>query len=535
MREMGTKAPKMGGHLRMSPVDRLIARIDPIRGFRRMEARLALRVLDKTAARERAYEGAARGRRTEGWMTTGSSANAEVSTSIAILRNRARDLVRNNPFAGRGVDIIANNTVGGTGMNWKIEGPKAAAVELATELWKKWSTSTDVDADGIHNLAGLQDLVMRATPESGEALIRRRIRRASFGKEIPLQLQVLEGDYLDHSRDMDGYSNGGRVYNGIRYDKRGQVVSYFLHKTHPGDLRGWLPRGSVEIEAKHIAHVFMANRPGQNRGVTWLAPVILRLRDLDEFQDATLFRQKLANCFTGFVFNSGATEQAIAKSKIDTLEPGAIEHLNPGEEIKLANPPGAPGYPDYVRAILHEVATGLGVTYAQLTGDLSQVNFSSSRMGWLEFNRNVQKWQQKLLVPQFLNRVFQWFLEAISLSHNVDIEGIKIRWTAPRREMIDPSKEIEPLRKAVRAGFVSWPEAVRQAGYDPAAVLEEIQQHNAELDQREIILDTDPRKVTISGNSSGVEEGGLGDEGNNDGAGKPDPDEDGKGDPDDQE
>ena len=46
---------------------------------------------------------------------------------------------------------------------------------------------------------------------------------------------------------------------------------------------------------------------------------------------------------------------------------------------------------------------------------------------------------------------------------------------------------------------MSLSEAIREYGYDPEEVLREIQQDNELLDQLELVLDTDPRKVTLSG------------------------------------
>jgi capsid protein len=64
-------------------------------------------VAPRTAARQafetltRGYDSAARGRRTDGWRAPGSSADTEFGMAGALLRDRMRDLVRNNPHAAR--------------------------------------------------------------------------------------------------------------------------------------------------------------------------------------------------------------------------------------------------------------------------------------------------------------------------------------------------------------------------------------------------------------------------------------------------
>ncbi|NJL19359.1 MAG: phage portal protein, partial [Bdellovibrionaceae bacterium] len=58
----------------------------------------------------------------------------------------------------------------------------------------------DTDADGQLDFAGIQALVARTVVESGECLVRFRLRRPGDGLAIPLQLQVLEPDFLDHTK-----------------------------------------------------------------------------------------------------------------------------------------------------------------------------------------------------------------------------------------------------------------------------------------------------------------------------------------------
>ena len=63
-------------------------------------------------ASARAYDGASTGRRLGGWVTSGSSANTEVSLGHERMRDRARDLVRNDPHAARFVHAFATDLIG---------------------------------------------------------------------------------------------------------------------------------------------------------------------------------------------------------------------------------------------------------------------------------------------------------------------------------------------------------------------------------------------------------------------------------------
>src|SRR5262249_47857251 len=142
-------------------------------------------------------EAASVGRRTDGWSRTNTDANrASAGAALSRLRAQARDLIRNNPWARRGLRRIVTNTVG-WGIKPKANGRNASTINA---LWTRWAETTECDAAGRLTMYGLQKLVMRTVVESGEALVVRRYRRDG-GLSIPMQIQVLEPDYIDTQRD----------------------------------------------------------------------------------------------------------------------------------------------------------------------------------------------------------------------------------------------------------------------------------------------------------------------------------------------
>jgi lambda family phage portal protein len=433
------------------------------------------------------YEGAGVGRRFDGWHTVGAgSANAEIYAGAVRLRDRSRDLVRNNWAASRAVSVIANNVVG-AGI---IPSSTSPGVESSLVAW---ADTTACDADGLLNLYGLQSAIMRTVVESGECLVLRERRPTSDGLPLLFQLRVLEGDYIDSL--VDGpMQNGNRAIQGIEFDSRGKRVAYHLFESHPGDqLWTGLRTSSRRVPATEVIHVYRPDRPGQVRGVPWLSPVILKLRDFDEYEDAQLLRQKIAACYTAFVRRPDVGVPVDAGMLGEKVEPGMIEMLAPGEEVTFGSPPGVDGYADYSRITLREIASGIGLTYEALTGDLSQVNFSSARMGWLEFQRSIDHWREHILRPMFLDRVAGWILDSAELQ-GFAAQGDVIRWTAPRREMINPVDEIKAAQDAIRAGLTSRAEEIRKLGRDPIEVYREIAEDNQEADRLGLVLDTDPRQ-----------------------------------------
>lgn len=439
----------------------------------------------------RNYEAGSKSNRLSGWKTKPSDATAAMALSLPLMRDRSRDLVRNNPHAARIVQAITAHTIG-TGIIGEIQDN-----EKLEQLWQAWAESTDCDADGRHDFYGLQRLVMRCVVESGECLIRKvpaKIIRTDKGVSIPLKLKVLEPDYLDDGKH-GVLKTGGLIVRGIEFDANGVLVAYHLFNAHSGNAFG-LKLKSTRVPASDIIHVFRSDRTGQARGIPWLATVMVKLRELDIFQDAQLKRQQLSNLFAGFLYDEHPQEagEEIAE-EIPDLSPGTIFALKTGRRIEFSEPPAATSG-DFVRETLRDIATGSGITYEELTGDMSQVNFSSARMSRSSMFLNVEQWQWQMMIPNFCESVGKAFLNAAMLA-SANTNNAKFTWTPPAKTLTDPTREIPAMAKAVRAGFKSYPEAMRELGFNAKKVLKEIADTNALLDSLNITLDTDPRVQLI--------------------------------------
>ena len=474
-------------------IDRVTAPIAPRWTLKRQRARAAMDLL------QRHYEAAAIGRRTQGWRQTNSDANAAIAPVLGTIRERARDLVRNNPYAASALSTIADHAIG-----WGIV-PKSN--KRATTAWKQWGETTDCDADGRHDFYGLQKLVKRTVVESGEILVRRRFRRLTDGFAIPMQLQVLDPDFLDTSKDTMLGGGERLIINGVEFDGIGRRVAYWLFKDHPGSgFAGSLT--SQRVPASEVIHVFRPDRPGQVRGLSWFAPVLLRFKDFDEYEDATLMKQKIAACLA--VIKSGSdsagvglgTVDSSTTPQVDSLEPGAILDLGPDQTVQVVNPPRVDEYDTYATAVLRAIATGLGVTYEDLTGDYKEMPFSAARMSRIRHWARVEDWRWRIIIPQFCEPSWRWFAEAAQIMGLVG-DDTAVEWSAPPAPMVDPVNEGLAIQRNVRSGIQSLSDALRERGMDPKAVFAEMADDNKELDRLGIILDSDPRQMTQAGQLQG--------------------------------
>lgn len=490
-----TSARAAGVAFRPNLLDRALGAVAPQWQLRRTRARIANDML------ARQYDAAAASRRTQGWRRVGSD-GTPTARDLATIRDLARDLVRNHGEIGQAKRTIANHVVG-----WGIMAKPKTANAPALEAWKRWAESTDCDADGRSNLYGLQKLVVGTVAESGECLVRRRWRRLADGYALPMQLQVMEPDHLDTGRSAT-LPNGGWITSGIEFDALGERVAYWLFPSHPGAAYGsgrLVFEPSKRIPAADVLHIFDRSRPGQVRAVSWFAPIILPAKDLDEYSDAQVMKQKIAACLAVLTTDVdgqngplGTADDTTTNPGVDSLEPGAILNLPAGKNVEVVTPPQVNDYEPFVRTNNRKIARGIGITYEDYTGDYSQVNFSSARMARLAHWDNVHDWRWLMLIPQFCDPVWAWAVEAMQVA-GVTSEAVRAEWTAPGMPMIEPDKEGLAIMRNVRAGIQTLAEAIRERGYDPDEFLTEYAAFSKKLDALGIVLDSDPRHMTQAG------------------------------------
>ncbi len=476
-----------------------------------MRARVAVDLAERSISRLNpgsSYEGAGSGRRWKGGQLHNASADVIVTAAANRLRARFRDLVRNNPQAARGVRTLVSQIIG-TG----IQGH--ATDKKLREAFNTWCYSTKADVGEQLNFYGIQKLAMRTIVESGSVLIRRQRVNSKEMLNVPFKLQVLEPDFIDISKE-ELLQNNSMIKKGIEYDKFGKPLAYWLYEHHPGSAMQRLGERykTIRVPADEIIHCYDILRAGQTDGVPWGHPILLRLRDYEDYEDAQLLRQKIAACFTGFIYDNEAPINETAgsaddKPMSDKFEPGAWEVLPPGKDIKFTTPPGVGAdFEPYTTRVLQGIAAGMGVTYEQLTQDYSRVNFSSARMSFQQFFADVDDWRWNMFIPTICARVWDWWLDGYDLAQGISKKADRsIRWSPPKKFMVDPTKEISAMKDMVRSGFQSLSETVRQLGEDPSEHFAELADDNKTIDELKLKLDSDPRSMTGTGQSQSLFEG----------------------------
>lgn len=503
----------------MNFIDKAIGYLYPKAGYRRAYNRARLYAMENQVRR---YEGAAEGRRHSNWLSRNNpNVNEVINRDHKNLVSRSRELSINNPYAKKAPVTIANNVVGTgiiptpylidrveKGRIIKAGKNKVHALEAINAAWKEWATSLSADYDGNYDYFGLQHLAVRTIVVSGEVLIIRK-RVKSEVNRFGLQLMVLEGDYIDVTRHTEKTSSGGYILYGVEFDDANKKSGYWIYDRHPSD--GAAKSSFVRIE--DIIHVYDVERAGQTRGVPFAASTILKQRDLDDYEDAELLGKKAQSCHPIFVTKNGIDEPGPGDEPedIESIEPGAINYLKQGESVEMGSVPASVGFGEFVKTQHRAIAAGYLMTYEMLTGDLSNVNFSSGRMGALEFQKVVEFWQHLMFIPKFCDRTFSWFVDSAKIAVGIDDKLIiRSRWTPPRREMIDPLKEITASRLAVRSGFTSLQNVQREAGYNPEDILSDMKEANTWFKEAGLMPESDPslEVAAKAGQSKRINEAG---------------------------
>jgi len=454
--------------------------------------------------------------RTRPWNPASASATEDLR-EIARVRARARDLYYNNDLARSLVDKFANAVVG-----YGIVPRCASAVDAFNELvdrrFARWATNPT--PDGGVDFYGLQYQVELAKDTSGECFVVQVTPPKSANAEIPLWLKVLEADLCDENKNEPGLPNGNKIVQGIEFDRYDRVVAYYFHHNHPGDPLSWLPKSGdshIRMRADEVIHVWdkFSARPSQVRGLPKLTPIVRKLRALESFERAELTKQEVAACFG--IAIEGAEEGTYNSVKgndgklcdssgrpIDSLYPGMTAYLPPGATVHAVTPPVLTGYADYVGEKKHGIASGFGVPYAVATGDLTKVNFSSSRYGQGVFIRLVGATQWLGIIPQFCERVWSMWITAAYESGSLQIPQAAVEWTTQPFPSVNPLQDAQADIRRLRMGATTITKVIADSGENPKVILNGRIKENEFLDANGLTFDSDPRYRTQAGTNQPV-------------------------------
>ena len=413
----------------------------------------------------RRFDAAAGGRRWSGTPHFGRI-GPETLAAAAPIRSRARYFAANNGWAANGVGALVAGLVG-AGIVAASDHPDPAARKAIGEAFDRWAKLAD--AEGRTDLYGLQAAAARALIVDGEAFLHMELRREG------LRLRLLPAEMVGESdtRDLPG---GGYVVAGVEFDATGRRVAYHVLKSRPTETFAH-QTGTIRVPAEDMLHVMHPLGAGQVRGVSWLAPILLRLAEIDQLEDALLVGTKTAAMFAGFVLDLNGTSSDPLQSNdlLSTgIAPGGLHRLPAGQDVKFATPQQANQTSEFVSHQIRAVAAGLGVPAHLVSGDLREANYGSLRAGLVAFRQRLEQVQFQTLVPQMCAPIFARAVAAMVLRGDLAADGFEAapdlftgaEFYPPPMPWIDPQKDVAAIREAIDARLMSRRQAVALAGYN---------------------------------------------------------------------
>ncbi|MEP4432259.1 MAG: phage portal protein, partial [Hyphomicrobiales bacterium] len=364
---------------------------------------------------------------------------------------RSTDAIHNSGYLAGGIDQAVALTVG-TGLRlsskpdhqslgWTKERARewSKEVERQFSLWSE--NKIECDAEGKRTLA--------------QMAIRAYKQWFAYGEIVSLFPQFSRANTNFDQRVMmvpptrlpqDSIPTIG-LYQGVLHDAVGMPVGY---KLKFNDLQGNYVDQTFQrfgpTGREQVAHIYDGDF-GTVRGITPLISVLLRARQYDQLNDATLTTTLLQTIFAASIKSNDLPEEAFdslatdgdeaeaLKGRIDALadwyESGGIDlgvhgrvtHLFPGDELNFHNT-DSPGdnYEAFCESLLREIAKAIGCTYEQLTGDYKGATYSSVRSATSEV-WTVALQRRKHIVAPLMQAAYECFIEASIRSGRIAFPG----------------------------------------------------------------------------------------------------------------
>jgi lambda family phage portal protein len=480
-------------------IDRILLPFSPSTVAAREQSRLRLGLGRAVAASQGMYRGADISRLLGAWGL-GQDTSTTPSWEREALRQRSRDLARNDPAAAGVVETMGLNVVGsGLSPQSRIRAEALGISEdQADELmiqceraWSDWAPWADA-ADTL-SFDDIQLLVMTKLVEDGEIFVLPGWQDAAW-RPFGRCLELAESERVGGSSLLSSAEDTGIVTG-----SRGEPLSYRIRKAGSKGLNGdadyvTVPRRDADGRPL-VLHVYPVSRVGQLRGVPRFAPVISAFKHLADYMEAEVVSARIAAILSVFITHADPEGARYANSdgededgkRVEDLKPGMVNYLRPGEGVtQVAGVRPGGGFDPFITGVLRFISMGLGLPYELVTKDFSKTNYSSARAALLEGRRLFTRWRS-WLAAKLCQPVYELVIEEAWARGRIDVpdfravrtEICRAQWIGGGWGWVDPTKEVEASRMAVDSGFSTLAEECAAQGRDYEEVLWQRRRENA--------------------------------------------------------
>ncbi len=484
----------------MNLIDRTIATFSPKWAVQRMAARKTLEVIDSGYS-----EGGASGRKKsmKGWRTIASGAKDDIDLNLTILRARSRDLYMNAPIATSALRTNKTNIIGpGLRLKARIDAEFLKMTDEDADQWERqvereftlWAESKYSDALRMSDFYDMQGIAFLGQLMNGDAFALFKQEKPTSWMPYGLRIHLIEADRISTpwqnltvAGTVEGKNknNDNYITSGVEYDDSGKTVAYWICNLYPitTGLEATKPRKWKRIEAygkdtgrSNILHLAEFERAEQRRGVPYLAPVIESLKQITRYTEAELMAAVISGMFTVFIKSNGPSsenplgsmlpdqDQVPNNDPIDyQMGNGAVNVLNPGESVEIANPsrPNS-NFEMFVNSLTRYIGSALEIPQELLLKSF-QSSYSASRAALLE-SWKMFRTRRQWIAKEFCQPVYEeWLANAIAtgrikapgffLDPAIKKAWSKAEWHGPAPGQLDPSKEVDAAGKRIELGI----------------------------------------------------------------------------------
>jgi len=425
-----------------------------------------------------------------GWRTGDTSIDATLARFHKKTVARAREEHRKNDYVKRYFQLLKTNVIGPEGIVLHAlmtdgKGKRIKAKNLTLEkAWQQWMRKEYCDIQGKLNFVQMQQLILTSVAQDGEAII---LLVNNPDNPFGLSLQLIDSARLDieHNKKL---SKNRYIRNSIEFNQYGKPLAYHLLDS---DEEGVLNRKNYNrVPAEQIIHLYQTDFVGQNRGMSWIATALFRMKMLNSYQDAAIINA-----------NSTARKIAFFKKQYSDAADADKKQIFQDEHIGYGIIPDGyemtsfdSQYPNgeiepFTKSLLRGIASALGVSYNALASDLEGVNYSSLRQGAIDERdnyRTIQNW----FINAFLMPLYTKWLESALLLNAIDGFAIadfdkaqQVRFQARRWQWVDPAKEMTAFEKKLNLGVTTRDDIIREMGDDPDHVFNQLSHEQEQLSE----------------------------------------------------
>jgi lambda family phage portal protein len=454
------------------------------------------------------YAGAGYNRLMKGWQAYEQSADEALVCHLPTLRARARKLVEDNGEAAGLLLDFESDIVGAQGAILQFRATKKRGTPLDSlndrieAGFLRFGAPELCTLEGREDFASLSRLMIRTVIVDGEFFaLRHRDPSLPHG----YTLQPIDADQVDATYNVARNAAGVAIVMGVEVDRYGKPLGYWVWDHHPtSGQRGDRQR----VDARDMLHVFKRLRVGQTRGIPWFAPAIVTWKLGDQYTESELVQSMLAAAQGGFFVNKdnsqslpiemvdGPNGTKVPKPLVMEVQPGVARQLPPGWEFVDWKPthPTA-NYVGFMKAVKRLIARAFGRSYASLTGDLSDVNFSSMRTDRVREQEQNRLHQADLLVRQFCRVVFADWLEMAWLKGIIGVIPMIpselapfATWMCRGWPWVDPLKDAAAKKLELEMRITSPQILCAELGRDYFDVIDQIAEAQEYAEQKKVPL-----------------------------------------------